>query len=67
METTSGSGRQTIDHLAELVEAIDRRLPQVARAGETAIATAAAALRADALKRIAELEAETTGQPLAGP
>jgi hypothetical protein len=67
METTSGPSRHTIEHLAELVEAIDRRLPQVARAGETAIATAAAALRAEALKRIAELEAESTGQPQAGP
>ena len=67
MESNAVSRQQIIDHLAELVEAIDRRLPQVARTGETTIATAAAALRQEAVKRIAELEAETTGRPEAGP
>ena len=42
--------------LVELIEALDQRLPQVARAGEDAIASDAAALRASAVKRIKELE-----------
>jgi hypothetical protein len=42
--------------LNELIEAIDRRLPQVLRAGEAAIARDAAALKARALDRIALLE-----------
>jgi hypothetical protein len=41
--------------LAELIDAIDRRLPQISRAGETAIADEAAALRARAVARLAEL------------
>mgnify|MGYP000967726557 CR=1 FL=1 len=50
-----------IDHaplvrqLLELVAALDRRMPQVMRAGETAIARDAAALRQRALRRIEEL------------
>ena len=44
--------------LRELIGALDRRLPQVDRAGEAAIARDAAALRAKALLRIAELELE---------
>ncbi len=43
-------------HLTELIEAIDRRLPQVQRAGEATIAAAAALLRTEALKRIGEIE-----------
>ena len=46
--------------LQELIAALDRRLPQVQRAGEAAIARDATALRASALKRIAELEAQAT-------
>ncbi len=42
--------------LYELIAALDRRLPQVERAGEAAIARDAAALRARAVERIAELE-----------
>jgi hypothetical protein len=45
-------------HLRELIEALDQRLPQIGRAGEAAIALDAAALRARALDRIAELERE---------
>jgi hypothetical protein len=48
---------RTLHELYELVEALDRRVPQVERAGELAIAGAAATLRAEAVKRIAELEA----------
>lgn len=46
----------TVRRLQELIAALDRRVPQVERAGEAAIARAAAALRAEAVKRIRELE-----------
>jgi hypothetical protein len=41
--------------LEELIAALDRRLPRVEQAGEAAIARDAAALRAKALARLAEL------------
>jgi hypothetical protein len=47
----------TVRELQELSAALDRRTPQESRLGETAIANDAAALKARALKRIAELEA----------
>ena len=43
---------------AQLVEALDRRVPHVERLGEDTIARDAAALKKKALKRIADLEAE---------
>jgi hypothetical protein len=46
----------TIRELRELVEALDRRIPQVHRVGEASIARASAALRTAAMKRIEELE-----------
>lgn len=46
--------------LHELIAALDSRVPQVQRVGEAAIARAAAALRTEALKRIAALEREAT-------
>lgn len=57
--------RQLISELQELIAALDRRVPQVERAGELSIARDAAALRAKAMKRIAKLEAEEreTGAP----
>jgi len=42
--------------LQELIAALDRRVPQIERAGEAAIARDAAALRSQAIKRLAELE-----------
>ena len=48
--------RTIIQDLNELIEAIDRRLPQVQRAGEAAVANAAMRLRIEARARIAELE-----------
>jgi hypothetical protein len=42
-------------HLKELIDALDRRVPQVERAGEDLIARQAAALRALAVARLAEL------------
>ncbi|HYB95667.1 MAG TPA: hypothetical protein VEC39_11880 [Vicinamibacterales bacterium] len=45
----------------DLIEAIDRRLPQVQRHGEAAIANAAMRLRIEARARIAELERGEAG------
>jgi hypothetical protein len=45
-----------IRDLHELIAALDRRVPQVERAGEASIARDAEALKVKALKRIAELE-----------
>lgn len=42
--------------LQELIDAIDRRLPQIERAGEFEIAREAAALRERALARLSTLE-----------
>jgi hypothetical protein len=42
--------------LHELIEALDRRVPRVSDAGETAIARDAALLRAKAVDRLAELK-----------
>ena len=47
-----------IRKLRDFIEALDRRLPQVQRAGEAAIARDAVTLRARALEQIAELEQE---------
>jgi hypothetical protein len=41
--------------LAELIDALDRRAPRIEQAGEAAIAREAAALRAKAVERLAEL------------
>lgn len=49
--------------LAELIGALDRRLPRVEKAGEAAIARDAAALRAKAVKRLAELAANGPSSP----
>jgi hypothetical protein len=46
--------------LHELIEALDRRVPQIQRAGEASIASDAAALKAKAMARIAELERPPT-------
>jgi hypothetical protein len=47
-----------LDRLNDLIMALDRRVPQVQRAGEAAVATAAAELRMEAAKRITEIEGE---------
>lgn len=49
-----------VRELLELITALDRRVPQVQRTGETAIARDAAALKARALKRIEQLENESS-------
>ena len=46
---------KTMRRLHELIAALDRRVPHVERAGETSIARAAAALKAEAMRRIQEL------------
>ena len=56
---------ETIRDLIELIEAIDRRAPQLERSGEAAIATAAVRLRSQARARIAELE-ERSASTLSG-
>ena len=45
-----------VRELRELIAALDRRVPHVERAGEISIAQDAAALKAKALQRLAELE-----------
>jgi hypothetical protein len=47
-----------VQHLRDLIDALDRRVPHVERAGETTIAREASELRTLALRRVAELEAE---------
>jgi hypothetical protein len=48
--------------LKDLIAALDRRVPRVEQAGEVAIAREAAALRARAVDRLAEL-ANSSGAP----
>jgi hypothetical protein len=55
---------RAVRELLELIAALDRRVPQVERAGEAAIANDAAALKARALKRIEELEASQSHVPV---
>lgn len=52
---------QLVRELQELISALDRRVPRVERAGEASIARDAAALRAKAVERLAEV----TGQAAA--
>jgi hypothetical protein len=54
------AARATIRDLNEVITALDRRVPHVERRGEVSIARAAAALRAEAVKRIAELERDVS-------
>jgi len=55
------SASRAVRELLELIAALDRRVPQVERAGEAAIAHDAAALKTRALKRIEELERNARG------
>jgi hypothetical protein len=57
--------QEIIQALRELVEALDRRVPQVSRTSEVSIARDAAALRRKALARIDELEASRAPSGLA--
>lgn len=49
--------------LQELIAALDRRVPCVERAGESAIARDAAALREKAVNRLAELANDNAVRP----
>jgi len=53
-----------VRELHELIAALDRRVPQVERVGEVAIAKAASVLRDEAVRRIDEIEREPPSQPL---
>jgi len=48
--------KRQIQHLRELIAALDSRVPHIERVGEAAIARDAEKLKAKALKRLAELE-----------
>jgi len=52
---------RAVRELLELIAALDRRVPQVQRAGEMAIAQDAASLKERALKRIEEIKLESQG------
>lgn len=56
------SRSQLARELQELIAALDRRVPHLERAEETAIARDAAKLRAQAMKRLAELTDEHGGE-----
>jgi hypothetical protein len=56
---------RSVRELYELIAALDRRVPQVERVGEIAISQAAAALRDEALKRIAALQDEADADAIA--
>ena len=56
-ETAASTWRKlAVRDLSELIAALDRRVPQVERDGEDSIARAAAKLKDEAIKRIADLE-----------
>ena len=65
--TMAVSPGQLARELRELIAALDRRVPQLERAEETAIARDAAQLRAQAIKRLAELVEETAASGAAAP
>ena len=52
------SSRALVQHLQELIEALERRVPHIEREGELDIAREAASLKALAVARLAELERE---------
>jgi hypothetical protein len=54
--------RVIIRDLQELIEALDRRYPQLQRSGEAAILNAATQLRRQAHERIAELETRSAAR-----
>ena len=63
-QPTRGSTAGVIAALAELIDAIDRRVPQIERAGEIQIARDAARLRSEALARISELRGAVSDSDL---
>jgi hypothetical protein len=63
-KTQKDARKATVKELKELIAALDRRVPQVERVGEVSIARAAADLRAEAVKRIEDLEREPASKAL---
>jgi hypothetical protein len=60
-EAKAVSDRDDVLHaLRELITALDRRVPHVERLGEARIASEAASLRMEAVRRIEELTAEAS-------
>lgn len=58
--TQTDVGRERlIEQLSELIRALDSRVPQLEREGETHIADEAAALKRKATERLAQLEGST--------
>ena len=51
----AADSRHLAKQLQELIAALDRRVPQIGRADEASIARDAAALKAKAIRRLAEL------------
>jgi hypothetical protein len=62
---TDRTPAQVIRELNELIAALDRRVPQVERLGEVALARAAAALRNEARQRIEEIERDAAARGIA--
>lgn len=60
--TKASSRPQLVRELKELIAAIDRRVPRIERAGEISIARDAAALKARAVKKLAELNERATNR-----
>lgn len=60
-ERSSSADSELVIALQEIVEALDRRLPQVERAGESEIAVEASRLRAAATQRLALLRRSGNG------
>ena len=56
MVTSAPAASELIVELRHLIDALDRRVPHLERSGEADIARDAAALREEALARIAVLE-----------
>ena len=54
--TDDAEKQRVIRHLRQLIDALNRRVPHIERAGEAAIARDAAELMKQALKRLKALE-----------
>ena len=57
-DAAAAARARVMNELRELIAALDRRVPQVHRVGEVAIAEAALALRDEAMQRLVALERE---------
>jgi hypothetical protein len=62
---TRGSTAGVIAALGELIDALDRRVPHIERAGEIQIARDAARLKSEAVARINELRSAVSDSNLA--